>query len=87
MDKRILGIRFDDVTPDEALDMCRKRVASHKGGYVVTPNAEIVYAARDNAELADLIARAAIVVPDGIGVILAARILKKYRKAFEELAQ
>jgi len=77
MDKRILGVRFDDVTPAQALELCRQRVRSHKGGYVVTPNAEIVYSARTNPELMSLIEHSAITVPDGIGIILAAKLLKK----------
>ena len=46
-------------------------------GYVVTPNSEIVYMARKDTQLKKLLNAAELVLPDGIGVVHAAKILKK----------
>ena len=73
----ILGVGFDPVTPREALERVKAMLDSGQGGYVVTPNPEIVYAARQDPALRELLAGASLVVADGIGVIHAARILKK----------
>jgi len=69
----VLGINFDNVTMEEALR--RALALARTGGYVVTPNAEIVYDCLGNPEARDAVNSASLVIPDGIGVIYAARIL------------
>ena len=73
--RTILGVRFDDVTMDEALARCEALIRSKTAGYVVTPNAEMVYAAFRDDSLRELLNAAALVVPDGVGVLYASRIL------------
>lgn len=68
---------FDPVTPAEALDRLTEMTARGEGGYVVTANPEIVYECRRDASLRALTEGAALVVADGIGVVHAARILKR----------
>jgi N-acetylglucosaminyldiphosphoundecaprenol N-acetyl-beta-D-mannosaminyltransferase len=46
-----------------------ERVEQNQGTYVVTLNAEIAMMAQDNAEFAQIIQQADLVVPDGAGVI------------------
>lgn len=60
---------------EEAIACCDNMIGNKNAGYVVTPNAEFVYAARQEPVLARLLNNAALVVPDGIGVIYASRIL------------
>jgi len=72
----IMGVGLDNITKQEALECAADRVMRELGGYIVTPNAEIVYGCRDDAALRELVNAAAMVVPDGIGVIYASRILK-----------
>ncbi len=72
----VLGVGFDNVTMEEAAQKAIE-LARSGGGYVVTPNAEIVYACRKNPEAKDAVNGAALVVPDGIGVVKASRILKR----------
>ena len=74
----ILGVGFDAVTMEEAV----RRVADlleAGAGQVVTANPEIVMAAneptRDGEALRRAIAASALVVADGIGVVLASRLL------------
>jgi N-acetylglucosaminyldiphosphoundecaprenol N-acetyl-beta-D-mannosaminyltransferase len=71
-----LGVGFDPVTPEQALARVVDLSERGEGGYVVTPNPEIVYACREDDKLRALVDGAALVVADGIGVIHAARILK-----------
>ena len=71
----ILGVAFDNVTMEEAVDRAMELMAAEGPHLVVTPNAEIVQAARRDGELARLIAGADLVLPDGVGVVYAGRIL------------
>lgn len=76
MRTEILGVAFDNVTMDEALDRAMELVAENGVPHlVVTPNAEIVQQAGKDEEFSHLIAGADLVIPDGIGVIYASKIL------------
>ena len=70
-----MGVGFDALTPEEALK--RAFALSFETGcrYVVTPNPEIVWLARKQPELLEALNRADLVIPDGIGIVYAARIL------------
>lgn len=71
----ILGVSFDNVTMEEALDRAEELIAEGGPHLVVTPNAEIVQQARGDGEFSSLIAGADLVIPDGVGVIYASKIL------------
>lgn len=72
----VMGIRFDNVTMDEALARAEEILRGSETCYVVTPNAEIGYEAMKDASLCALLNEAAMVLPDGAGVVLASKILK-----------
>jgi len=72
-----MGVRFDNVTMDEALENAKQILAGNRAAYVVTPNAEIVYEAMHDEGLCSLLNGADLVLPDGAGVVLASKILKK----------
>ena len=72
----IMGIAFDNVTMQEALDRASAILQGDKTCYAVTPNAEIAYEALKDESLRALINGADLVLPDGAGVVLASRILK-----------
>lgn len=74
---KILGVNFDAVTLDQAVDAAMARIRDGSKGYVVTPNAEIVYLCRKEPDLTGLLNQACLVLPDGIGVVYAARLLKQ----------
>lgn len=74
--KNIRGVYFDNVTLDEAEAILIENYESGKQTAVFTPNSEIVQSCIDTPELYSVINSAELVVPDGIGVIKAARILK-----------
>lgn len=71
----VMGIRFDNVTMEEALERAKELLASEGADYVVTPNSEIVYEAMADRELEDLLNGASLVLPDGAGVVLGSKIL------------
>lgn len=71
----IMGVAFDNVTMEEAVEAGMALLQGPAGQYVVTPNSEIVYACRETAGLKEILNRAALVLPDGIGVVHASRIL------------
>ena len=71
----IKGVGFDPVTLEEAAARGRAMMKDGDGHYVVTPNPEIVWLARKMPELKTAVNGADLVIPDGIGVIYAARIL------------
>jgi len=72
---QILTIGVDKVTMAEAVARCLAFIAAGGPHQVVTPNAEIAYAASQDPDLSAIINGADLVVPDGIGVVMAARLL------------
>lgn len=71
----VLGVHFDNLTPDEAVQ--RGIELMDEGGfhYVVTPNPEFVLAAEKDPEFRSVLNGADLVIPDGIGVIYSAKLL------------
>ena len=70
----VLGVRIDDVTYPEALGVLRQALASRRPLVVTTPNPEIVMAARQDPSFRAVLNRAGLNIPDGIGLLLAARL-------------
>lgn len=73
--KEIMGVSFDDVTLEEAVAAGEKLAAGPGFSYVVTPNPEIVNMARQAEDYGNILNGAGLVLPDGIGVVHAAKIL------------
>jgi len=75
MKLNIMGLNFDNVTMDEAIARAEELLAGDHAAYAVTPNAEIAYEAIRNTELRQLLNGADLMLPDGAGVVLAAKLL------------
>jgi len=71
----VLGVGFDRVDMAQAVSMAVEMINSGKQGYVVTPNPEIVQLARKDEQFRTVVNNAALVLPDGIGIIYGAKIL------------
>lgn len=71
----VLGVEIDNLTRQKALERALLLIDEHRGAYMVTPNPEIVMAAWDSEEVSAAINNADLIIPDGIGVIEAAKIL------------
>jgi N-acetylglucosaminyldiphosphoundecaprenol N-acetyl-beta-D-mannosaminyltransferase len=67
------GLWFDALTEDQVVDVVRKAWAADRGGSIVPVNVDVARAAARGPELADLIARASLVVADGMPLVWAAR--------------
>ena len=72
----IRGVYFDNVSFDEALEKAKEMVSTDGVSVMFTPNSEIVQNCVENKELFDVINSAELVIPDGIGVVYASKILK-----------
>lgn len=73
----IMGIKFDNATLSEATANALEFLKGSEKGYVVTPNAEIAYSCRGDDQLYNIVRNANFILPDGIGVIYASKILSK----------
>nr|WP_325185047.1 WecB/TagA/CpsF family glycosyltransferase [uncultured Oscillibacter sp.] len=71
----VLGVGFDNLTLDEAVERGRELLRAGGTHYVVTPNPEIVEVCRENPAAREAVNGAALVLPDGIGVIKGAAML------------
>lgn len=71
----VLGVGFDNVTMQEAVDRGLEMLHSEGAHYVVTPNPEIVELCRESEEVMQIVNAADLVLPDGIGVIKGAAML------------
>ncbi len=86
----VLGVLYDNVTMQEALEKAQEILRGDEAAYCVTPNAEMAYEALHDEAFCALLNEAALVLPDGAGVILGAKILKtplKQKVAGIEFAQ
>lgn len=69
----ILGVRVDNVTPEEAVCHISGFLQGDRLHQVVTVNPEYVVAAQKDAGFAQVLQQADLAVPDGFGLLLASR--------------
>lgn len=72
---RVLGVRVDRVTTEQALHMMERFIAERRPHQVVTLNPEFVIKAQHNAEFRVTLEEADLALPDGAGLLWAARLL------------
>ena len=77
----ILGINVHDVTMTETLDWAQSAIADNRPVRIATPNSEIVRLAWKDPELKNLLNASDLAIPDGAGLLLAARF---YGRRFRE---
>lgn len=73
----ILGVGVDTFNMKEATDFLMKAMEAGSLTSVYTPNSEIILHAYKNPDYAEVLNRAGLVTPDGIGVVYASKILKR----------
>ena len=71
----VLGVGFDNLTLDEAIERGAGLAAGEKFSYAVTPNPEFLLLAKKNEKFRAVLNGADLVLADGIGVVKAASIL------------
>ena len=72
----VLGTEIDSTTQNEAVDRAMTAMHERKGAFVITPNAEYLLQAKTQRDLRQISQSAFLSLPDSIGVLAAARILK-----------
>ncbi len=72
----VRGVMFDNVTMEEAFEKATSLISADGFSYMVTPNSEIVEACVENPTLYEIINGADLIIPDGVGVVYASKILK-----------
>ncbi len=71
----VLGVGFDNVTMAEAVAEGQRLLNAEGAHYVATPNPEIIELCREDPAALSAVNGAALVLPDGIGVIKGAAML------------
>jgi N-acetylglucosaminyldiphosphoundecaprenol N-acetyl-beta-D-mannosaminyltransferase len=69
----ILNVRVDDVTYEEALTHIERCIESGGAHQIATVNVEFIMAARRDPDFRRVLNQASLCVPDGVGVLWAAR--------------
>ena len=71
----VLGVNIDRGNMEDAVKKAEELI--NTGGAVFTPNPEIIMQAHYDEEYKNVLNSADMVIPDGIGVVIASKILKK----------
>jgi N-acetylglucosaminyldiphosphoundecaprenol N-acetyl-beta-D-mannosaminyltransferase len=71
----ILGVGFDRVTLVDAVAQIEMRLEAGERTFIITANPEFVMLCRSDRDVAGIAARADLVIPDGTGAVVAARLL------------
>ena len=69
----VVGIKIDNVNMDEAAALMEVFLETDRCSKVFTPNSEILLAAVGDGEFGSVLNSGHLVVPDGIGVVIASR--------------
>lgn len=72
---KILTLNINNITMDKLIDKLLSDLETETKNLIFTPNSEIVVRAYDNPEFARILNSADYLVPDGAGLLMAARIL------------
>lgn len=66
----VLGIKIDDLNEIEALQKVEEFLQDKKQRYIVTPNPEIIMAVQKDPDLKEILNKADLSLPDGVGLKL-----------------
>ncbi len=72
----VLGVPVHKVDMNEALNTASSFFENDKKSVIITPNSEIVMMAKDDEQFLNIIKEADLVIPDGIGLVIASKIIK-----------
>jgi len=82
----ILGVKIDKINSAEIIKHIGSFLNSNNGHYIVTANPEIAVLARKDQKFRDIVNGADLVVPDGIGLVFASKIISQ-RESLNERIQ
>ncbi len=72
----IMGVRIDNKSMSEMMDIIKSKISSREQYVIYTPNTEFVMMCRNDDEFMQLINKSDTNIPDGIGLIYASKIKK-----------
>ncbi len=70
---KILDVRIDEVTMDEAVDRVKFFLNEDKMHLICTPNPEMIMTAQDDAEFKSILNSSELNIPDGTGIVWASK--------------
>ncbi len=76
MKTTILGVNIDKYSFNETLETCVSYLKTNKPHMIFTPNPEVIIKARENPEFMKILNAGDLVIPDGIGIVLASKLYK-----------
>lgn len=71
----ILGVKVNNVTMDEAVNIAFNYFETDETNVIYTPNSEIILYASNNQDFTEILNTADLIIPDGIGVVYGAKLL------------
>lgn len=74
MEKQLLGIKIDDISIDQAMQTVAGWLSNPGKHYVVTPNPEFLVAAQKDLIFKNILNKADLSIPDGIGLRFSGKI-------------
>ena len=77
----VLGVKFHNLDMQQAIERAWVAMEEKSSAYVCTPNPEIVWNCRSDQNLQTALVGASLVLADGVGITLAAKILGTPMKA------
>jgi N-acetylglucosaminyldiphosphoundecaprenol N-acetyl-beta-D-mannosaminyltransferase len=73
--KEVLGYRFVDNTMDELVEEIHSRITLSQKTFIVTANPEIITYAQSTSSYEEVLKNSDYIIPDGIGIVIASKIL------------
>jgi len=86
MQNDILGVKINKISTDDLNAKIQAFLRSETGHYIVTANPEIVILTQEDHVFRDIVNKADLVVPDGVGLIFASKIISR-KNSLRERAQ
>jgi N-acetylglucosaminyldiphosphoundecaprenol N-acetyl-beta-D-mannosaminyltransferase len=71
----LFGLNISDISFERSMELVRLSLLSGESRVFFTPNLEMLEEARKNKQIRNLINSASVLLPDGVGVLLASRIV------------
>ena len=72
----ILGVHVNKYTMQEAVEVASSLMETEDLSMIFTPNSEIILYASNNPEFSEVLNKGDMIIPDGIGVVYGAKILR-----------
>jgi N-acetylglucosaminyldiphosphoundecaprenol N-acetyl-beta-D-mannosaminyltransferase len=76
METTILGVNINTYNFNETLEMCKGYLESNKPHMIFTPNPEVIIKANENPTFMKILNDGDLIIPDGIGIVLASKLYK-----------